>query len=117
MVLDWDSQSKLQTFANLVKPPDGYKALVWPKDAFNPRLGAAFKGIERVYSDRIVNRAIKAGASIAKRKDKVLVVHSDDYGEVKRNLARIVKEGLRPKDLERSRTFIERVLRVAGAKA
>ncbi|MGQ9652415.1 MAG: ATP-dependent nuclease [Phycisphaerae bacterium] len=114
VLLDWDARSKVDGFASLVPAANTYKALAWPDRALNPKLGRSFKGIERAYSDRIIQIAIKKGVAIGEKKNREYVVSSDDYGEVKRQLADIVRSEFKPEDLAHCREFLEEVLSCAG---
>jgi hypothetical protein len=117
VVLDWDSSNKLNTFQKLIDAPDVYKVSVWNPANANPRAGKSFKGIERFYSDRLVNEAMKRTSSIATKGSGEWVVHPSDYPVVKQTLAAIVEEGIDAKDLSYCDKYIRSLLRLANASA
>jgi hypothetical protein len=114
VLLDWDARNKVDGFTGLITAANTYKVLAWPDSALNPKLGRSFKGVERAYSDRIVQQAVHAGAGIGTKKNGEYVVSSDDYGEIKRQLAGIVRSSLIPEDLAHCRAFLTKVLSSAG---
>ena len=114
VLVDWDARGKVDSFAGLIDAPNTYKVLAWPDSALNPRLGRSFKGVERAFSDRIIQQAIDAGAQIGTKKSGQFVVSSDEYGEIKRQLEKVVNSSLQPDDLVHCREFLTRVLAEAG---
>jgi len=114
VVLDWDARNKVDGFTGLIPAANTYKVMAWPDSALNPKLGPSFKGVERAYSDRIIQQAIKSGAEIGTKKNGEYVVSSDDYREIKSKLAEIVRKGLEAEDLAHCREFLKEVLSSAG---
>lgn len=116
VVLDWDSESKQKQFEGQFSTTDPFKALVWPRDKCNPKLGTSFHGVERFFSDRLIEAAEDAGASIGRDRRGVALVDRSEYGRVKEILAKVVEEDLRKEDLVYSEEFLKEVLRTAGIK-
>lgn len=115
VVLDWDASNKRQQFVKIVRDSSVYKVLVWPPSALNPKLGPSFKGIERAYSDRIIEAAISQGARIGRDAEGRCMVESAEYDSIKSLLAKIVEEGLNEQDIQACRPFLIEILSAAGA--
>jgi hypothetical protein len=113
VVLDWDSAGKEGRFKKLFNVNDPFIVISWPKRAFNPKLNKSFRGIERHYSDRLVEEAEKKGVTIYKTKDGICSIVNEDREQVKRKLYEIVKQGLKERDLDHARGFIEEILELA----
>jgi len=116
LVLDWDQRNKDQKYHRLFQNNDPFKILIWPEEYLNPKIDESFKGIERAYSNRIIEKAIQKGAQIS-----TIRTGNDEkwfcrkIQEVKRILNQIIEqEGLKENDLEYARGFIEQVLQEAG---
>ncbi len=117
VLLDWDARSKVDGFAGLIDAANTYKVLAWPDEALNKNLGKSFKGVERAYSDRIIEAAINEGANIGKNRAGLYMVQSDEYGGIKATLSRIVADGLSKNDLAHCESFLQRILSAAGVSA
>jgi predicted ATP-dependent endonuclease of OLD family len=117
VLLDWDARGREQEFSRVVGDSCGdvYKVFTWPEWALNPRLGVSFRGVERVYSDRIIGSGMTAGANIGTNPSGEYMVQADDYGDVKRQLVQIVKQGLTRDDIAHCEEFLRRLLEAAGA--
>jgi 5S rRNA maturation endonuclease (ribonuclease M5) len=116
VLLDWDAAAKKESFQKHFKSTDPFKVLSWPDSALNPKLGATFHGIERAYSDRIIEEAEKKGANLFKSPDGTCAIgDAAEYGKIKQILHGVVKEGLEPADLKQSRVFLEEILSAADA--
>jgi hypothetical protein len=115
VLLDWDAAGKKDSFQKHFKATDPFRVLAWPDSALNPRLGPTFHGIERAYSDRIIEEGEKRGVSVFRSPDGACAVNEPDYGKIKQTLHSVVREGLEVTDLAPSRTFLEEVLAAAGA--
>jgi predicted ATP-dependent endonuclease of OLD family len=115
VVLDWEEAQKKKEFESLVSGAQQYKVVVWPEIDANPKADKSFKGIERFYSDRMVERAIPKGAPIARKPDGSYTVAAHDYKRVKEVLREIVCEGLEESDFKYAKKFIVGVLQEAGA--
>ena len=115
VILDWDAAGKADSFRKLIKGEAPYKVLVWPESSANPKAGESFRGLERFHSDSVLERAMKEGAPIAKKKNGQYVVEPADYAAVKQALADIVRGGLQPSDFAHSEDFIRKVLEAAGS--
>lgn len=114
VVLDWDAQSKAESFRTLAEAGAPYKVLAWPNDALNPALGKSFKGIERAYSDRIIAEGIEAGADVVPRRDGTRYAPPDTYDATKTLLSSVVKKGLQAGDIEHCRGFLHEILQDCG---
>jgi len=110
ILLDWDAAKKEVEFKKSFGPSDPCKVLVWPETAFNPKLGKAFHGIERHMSDRIVDRADSVAKVLGTKKDGSRTVSRDDYGAFKEEVFKVVKKGLKLKDLQYSKAFLDSLL-------
>lgn len=115
VVLDWEAAGKVEEFKKLVKGSAPYKVLVWPESDANPKAGQSFRGIERFHCDRVLDLAKKEGAQIATKDDGEYVVQASDYKQVKRTLAKIVRDGLKEEDFKHAKSFVQKILQEAGA--
>jgi hypothetical protein len=116
VILDWDASDKESSFKKGFGAADPFKVMTWPEKESNPHLGASFRGVERFYSDRIIELAIAEEAPIAKKNDETCVVTQKDYNEqVKPALRALVRKGLGADDLTFASPFIKRILEQAGA--
>jgi hypothetical protein len=113
VVLDWDSAKKAGGFQKLFNDNDPFIVISWPERTFNPKLNKSFRGIERHYSDRLIEEAEKNGVTIYKSTDGICSIANEDREQVKRKLSDIVKLGLKESDLEHARSFIEKILSLA----
>lgn len=117
VILDWDASEKESGFKKGFGADDPYKVMTWPEAEANPLLGGSFRGVERFYSNRIVELAIAQGASIAKKADGTCIVTPTEYNaQVKPTLRILVRKGLQSDDLKYAKPFVERVLGAAGAQ-
>lgn len=116
VILDWDARNKKDSFEKLFSTSDPFKVIDWPDTALNPKLGKSFRGIERTYSDRLIALAENKGMSIARTKDDICSVESDQYEKIKDILDEIVREELTEADLVHAKDFIKTVLKaIPGA--
>ncbi len=115
VVLDWDAANRADRFRRLFTEIDPAKVLVWPETAFNPILGNSFKGIERHFSDRIIQEGETRGVTVFRSPAGVCSIERDNYGQAKQTFHEIVKQGLQVTDLAYARAFVEEILRTAGA--
>lgn len=114
VVLDWESAGRRGSFERLFQAEDPFAVRAWPDDSFNPRLADSFRGIERYYSDRMIDEARGRGAQISERPDGNLGVESQQYASVKQALFDVVADGLKIADLVHARPFLDEILRTAG---
>jgi hypothetical protein len=115
VVLDWDSARKANQFRKPFGADDPFKIFAWPEASFNPKLGRTFHGIERHFSDRMIEEAERRGAQIYRNRNGICSVQNDEYGEVKNTLNGIVNEGLKEEDFVHARDFIKEILRATGS--
>jgi len=115
VVLDWDAASKEERFRRLFTDTDPARVLVWPETAFNPHLGTSFKGIERHFADRIIQESERRGVTVYRSGAGICSIERGHYGDAKRILYEIVREGLQDADLAHARNFLEGMLRTAGS--
>ncbi len=115
VVLDWDAAAKKDVLTKPFSEADPFRAMVWPQESLNPKLGKTFHGIERCYSDRIIGIAESRGVNVARRSDGICVIDKEDYGKAKEVLCQVVTEGIEVADLVHAQSFIEGILKTAGA--
>ena len=95
VVFDWDATHEARGLQNHFDAGDPFKVLVWPKSSFNPCLNKSFRGIERSYSDRMIDEAETRGATVYRDASGVCQVERDAYEQmIKPLLSDIVSEGL-----------------------
>jgi energy-coupling factor transporter ATP-binding protein EcfA2 len=116
IVLDWDSAKKTKQFQKLFGTGDPFKVLAWPNRSFNPKLGKTFHGVERYFSDRMIQEVEDRGGQIYRNRKGICSVQSEEYGEIKNMLNGIVNEGLKEEDIVHARDFIREILRAAVAQ-
>ena len=111
VVLDWDAQKKVESFQKLFHDNDPFIAIAWPSSSFNPKLSDTFHGVERHFSDRMIEKAENNGANFVYDKQGVYSVKDkEEYRKVKKTLNEIVREGLEANDLEHAEVFIKEIL-------
>lgn len=110
VVLDWDAGKRKVEFEKVMERGDAYKVFVWPDSAFNPKLGKAFRGIERHISDRIVGEANAKANVLGTKTDGSWTISKDDYGKFKDAVHAVVTKGLSADDLVHARRFIEELV-------
>ncbi len=110
VILDWDAANKADGFRKLFKKGDPVHVFAWPESALNPDLGKSFRGIERAFSNRIVEAAEKTKAGIAKKQNGERIVQSEDWSAVKKELNKVVRQGIDTPDLTHCRKFLEQVV-------
>jgi predicted ATP-dependent endonuclease of OLD family len=111
VLLDWDSAKKAEEFKKGFQADDPYRIEVWPENAFNPKLGRSFHGIERHMSDRIIDAADHAAKIIAKKRDGTKVIPRDaDYENFKTEVHKVVEKGILQKDLSHVKEFLKKLL-------
>jgi len=118
VLLDWDASSKEASVLKPFQNTDPITVSSWPSTSLNPRLGKSFRGIERCYSDRLIQEAAKnAGLQLAtKGKAGTVVVESDEYGQLKTALNDLIKKGgLLVEDLQHAKGFLVGILTNLGA--
>ncbi len=109
-VLDWEDASKKTAFEALVPAQAPYRVLPWPASDCNPNLGTSFPGIERFFSDRIIELAIARGAAIGRQSSGEYVTNLKDHAATKKLLAEIVDRELILDDIRHARRFLEAVV-------
>jgi len=110
VILDWDASGKRDKFSKLLDDSDRFKILVWPDNALNPKLGKSFKGIERSFSNRMIEAVENKGAQIFRSKSGVCSVERDQYEQIKKQLNQIVIGGLIEDDIEHAKPFIQNII-------
>jgi hypothetical protein len=106
VVLDWDDRHQPQTYRSLLPDDAAFHVVKWPERQCNPRLRRSFKGIERFYSDRLIEVAGRETDAISRHRNGQLSVDPDGYETVKRVLADTVSSDLRAEDLEHAKPFL-----------
>lgn len=116
VLLDWEVASKEDRFKRLFASEDPFRVMSWPEDEANPSLDTSFRGIERFYSDRLIDAALEAGFRIGTTQEGVRMVQKGTYGALKRWLSeKISREGLMPDDLRYVKRFLGVLLDVCEA--
>ncbi len=115
VVLDWDAAGKRDSYQKPFGPLDPFKVVAWPMTALNPKLGETFHGVERAYSDRLIEEGEKMGVKIYRAADGTCSTDAGDYGKTKQTLHAVVKQGLRESDLGHLKAFLGEILQAVGA--
>lgn len=71
----------------------------------NPALDESFKGIERFYPTRIIEKGRSDGLDIGQKLDASYMV-SSSYGDIKRHLSSIIRKDLQLDDIQDIKDFI-----------
>jgi hypothetical protein len=89
VLLDWEvSRAKVQTIATKYGDGGAVNVRTMDESWADPLVGGSFKGIERFYSTRFLERAEESGIiALARRSDGELVVTPNDLGRAKAALA------------------------------
>ena len=101
VILDWESKIK-NKFDKLAQECDGrLKICMWPENEANPKLDKSFRGLERFYSDRLIDIADnKVPNKISKKKNGIRAIHPSEYEEIKKALWEEIKQnGVKEGDL------------------
>lgn len=112
VVLDWDASKKKEEFDKLFKLPGAvsFKVLAWNETDCNPNLHKSFRGIERFYSDRIIEEAEGLEPKLIFTNSKgQKSVDGDESSRLKSILADIVKKGLTREDIKWAEIFIMKI--------
>jgi len=112
VILDWDSKRKVSEFKKGFKEGDPYHVFCWPGAKSNPKLGTSFRGIERFYSDRIIEEAERRGARITVDPSGIKEVVGDDYSKVKKLCREIIRNDLQKEDLRYAENFLKKILSI-----
>ena len=110
VLLDWDSAQKIPEFEKLIPKGTPYSVFAWPSTSFNPKLGHAFRGVERHMSDRIIKAADSVTDVVGKTKSGTKTVSSTDYGRFKEEVFKIVQKGITRNDLRFCVAFFQELL-------
>jgi predicted ATPase len=109
VALDWDGAIKKAQFERWFVEGDPFGVVIWLENEANPRLSKRFRGIERFFSDRIIEEGIQQGADILTKRNQMWTVEPDQYETVKQKLSSIVQSGLTLDDLVHVRPFLTRL--------
>lgn len=110
VILDWDAEGNVDSIRKIFSADDPLIVLAWPSSAFNPKLNGTFHGVERHFSDRVIREGEKKGARIFRDDTGVCSVDRDEYGQIKKALNQVVREGLEMNDLEYAAEFIKEIV-------
>jgi predicted ATP-dependent endonuclease of OLD family len=110
VILDWDARNKKSNFEKLFSSDDPFKIIGWPDTALNPKLGKSFRGIERSYSERLIELAKEKDMPIGVIETGKYLVESSEYEIIKKTLDEIVRNELTEDDIRYAKTFIKEVL-------
>lgn len=114
VVLDWDAASRTDKFSRLFDGADAFKIFAWPTSALNPKLGTSFRGIERAFSDRMIRTCENNGIQVFRTRTGLCSVERDQYGQIKKTLNQIVRDGLIEDDIVHAKPFIQKLVRVCS---
>lgn len=115
VVLDWEMARKVPDFEKLLAKTEPFRVLVWDESKANPTLHKSFRGIERFFSDRLIEEAEKIDANLISRKaNGIRTIHKEDLEKLKGILANIVIKDLQLSDLVHADTFITELHRIAS---
>jgi len=110
VALDWDSVGKRGQFQRWFEPGDPFAVMEWAENEANPRLSRRFRGIERFFSDRIIETAIAQGVNILERRtSQIWTVEPEQYEAVKLSLSNIVQAGITSEDIVYAQPFVDRL--------
>lgn len=111
VLLDWDAASKRTAFSALFQPADPFACLAWDTAEANPRLADTFRGVERFFSDRLIQQVQSAHPELIFSNGRgILSINSKDCGRVKQLLNSEVSKGLVSGDEIYVRAAVERLL-------
>jgi predicted ATP-dependent endonuclease of OLD family len=111
ILLDWDSAKRADEFKKGFNVSDPYRVEVWPDSAFNPNLEKSFHGIERHFSDRIIDEADKTVSMIATKRDGKKAIPKDaDYDQFKAAAKKVVDAGITVDDLVHMKNYLQQLL-------
>lgn len=115
VVLDWDARNHVRKFENaFTDANEVLQIVVWKELQANPTLDSSFHGIERFYSDRMINEADQnAPGIIGMTVDSRKVLPSDSYGRIKQALAKVVAQGLKNEDIVFAKEFVQELHEIA----
>ena len=111
VVLDWDAAKKVKSTQEILPDAHTYSVVAWPEAEANPRLPKTFRGVERFYSDRLVQLAENQDVGIGRDGHHNVVVGPEDYRKrIKPALAKIVESNLQEEDLQYARGFLQKLV-------
>jgi predicted ATP-dependent endonuclease of OLD family len=117
VLLDWDSEKKKNEFLQPFHSEDPFHVLVWPQTAFNPKLGATFRGIERHMPDRFIAGADVGIGIVATKPDGTFMVERREYPALKEKIFSMVEKDLKAEDLIFVAPFIKQIMAIANPEA
>lgn len=113
VMLDWEDERKKEKWQSLANGLNGrLKIFIWDKKDANPMLGRTFKGIERFYSDRLINIVErKCPDIIAKKANNVKTIEQADYEIIKKKLYdEIISRPIRMGDVAYAKKTIAEII-------
>lgn len=116
VILDWDTQNKGKGINRKFSGNDHLRLFTWPESSFNDNLDESFRGIERHFSDRMIESAKQNGARILRDEKGVYSVTPTDFPEAKKILNEVVREGLKKEDIAHAKDFIIEIFRNLGIR-
>jgi predicted ATPase len=106
VLLDWDAQSRRKEFEKYVGIDHVF---VWPDSSFNPRLGKAFRGLERVMSDRIINEADGLSGVLGYKRDGTPTIAASDLDAFKKSILEVLVKGIADSDLIHGEAYLKQM--------
>lgn len=111
VLLDWDSANKRQSFENLFHASDPFKCLAWDSADANPKLADTFRGIERFFPDRIIQKVEAANPSLFfTNGNNVKTINPSETSRVKPLLNAEVASGLTAGDEIHAHKLVQRLI-------
>jgi 5S rRNA maturation endonuclease (ribonuclease M5) len=119
VLLDWDTPgSRVKSIAAKYGPEGSTRVAKMDAASADPLVGSSFRGIERMFSRRLLDRADELGIlRVADcRADGTLVVEREPLERAKRRLAELFQQEARPDDCIHLRPVLERAAAVASGQ-
>ena len=115
LIGDWDARDKVEGFRTNFQEVDTLKVMIWDERRANPNLDESFRGVERFYADRLVEAVeVELPDKIATTNQGRKQILPQNYSVIKKELRKIVREGLLESDIAYARSFIEELYTLAS---
>lgn len=115
LILDWDSASSAESIREVIDDDLRFRILVWNVLLSNPNLDESFRGLERFYSDRLIQIAdVRSGSVVGTTGQGRKTVTPKNIAKLKKELGNLVEEGLRDDDIIFAESFIRDIIEVAN---
>jgi AAA ATPase domain len=108
VLLDWDAANHKKEFE---KHLGAGHVFVWPDSSFNPRLGKAFRGLERHLPDQLLDKADESCGVLGSKADGARTIAATDLPALKSAVLALLEKGITPIDLQHVSTFLNTLIR------